>query len=52
MGPLAVEQYLSLVHELTLWSPFPMEGYLAQPRYKGENLCTASSDEIDIGDSP
>lgn len=33
VGPLVVK--LELVHELALWSPFPMKEYLAQPRYGG-----------------
>ena len=46
------EHLQSLVLELALWSPFPMEGYLAQPRYSGEGLGPASIDVTDFVDSP
>lgn len=35
--------YLSLVHDLALQSPFPMNGYLAQPRQSEEGLGPALS---------
>ena len=38
VGPLTKEQYLSLVHELIFWNPFPIGGYLAQPRYREEDV--------------
>ena len=44
LGPLAVEP----VHELTFGSPFPMEGYSDQPRYREEGFGPASSDVTDF----
>lgn len=33
MGPWPWDQDLSQIHELVLWSSFPMVGYLSQHRY-------------------
>ena len=43
--------YLSLIHDLPLWSTFPVKGYLDQPRYGGEDRGTASNDVTDFVDS-
>ena len=43
--------YLSLVYDLALWNPFPMEGNLVWPKYRGEDLGPASSDVTDFVDS-
>ena len=43
--------YLPLVCELAFWNPFPMEGYIAQPRYREDGLGPASKDMTDFVDS-
>lgn len=52
VGPLAVELVFiaSLVHELALWSPFPLKGYLAQFRNR-ESIGPVSSDLTVSADS-
>ena len=37
---------------LSAWNPFPIEGYFAQHRYRGEGLGSASSDPTDFVDPP
>ena len=32
-GHWQLDQYLTVMHELTLWNPFSVERYLAQPRH-------------------
>lgn len=51
MGPLAVNP-IFLVNELVLSSLFLMEGYLPQPKYRGQGFGTASSDVSDFVESP
>lgn len=51
MGP-QWDYNLSPVHELAFRDPFPMEGYLAQPRNKEEDLGAASRDVTDFVNSP
>lgn len=38
------DQYVPLVHELALWSTFPVEEQLVQSRLRGEDLGFASND--------
>lgn len=40
------------MHELAFWSPLGIEGYLAQPRYRGERHGPVSSDVRDFVVSP
>ena len=52
VGPLALEPVLFLVHKLVFWSPFPMKGYLALPRYRRKDLSPAPTDVTDFVDYP
>lgn len=51
VGALAMESVF-IPSELALWSPFPIEGHLSQPRYRRDDLDPASSDVTDSVDSP
>lgn len=45
-------QSVFIPSELALWSPFPINGYLAQPMCRRDGLDPASSDVTDFVDSP
>ena len=50
MGLLEVGPGLMLI--LAFGNPFTLERYLAQPRYRGENLVLPQSNVLDFVDSP
>lgn len=40
------------MHEQALWSPFPIEEFLAQPSYRGDGIGPDSDDVTDFVDPP